>query len=430
MVSAPGGQPYSDSSTLGPLLADLARFHERTEAVVEGSHRLTYAELDRGSVELAGRLLAMGVGKGTRVGILLPNGTEWAMWFAAVGRIGGLALPLSTLSQAPELAWLLRAACVEMVVTTPAFRGHDYLARLEEAVPGLSGASGERPLLLPAAPRLRHVVVSVGADRPWVASLPDPGVVDPDLVTEVEADVAPHDPLVVIHTSGSTADPKGVVHGHGNLIGHTATMARDYVPQSAGDRFSSPRPWFWVAGMAADLFYCLHSGTTFVVPADGTAASIAPLVLEERLDFVGGSLQLFRQLAADTTLSQAGVSCLPLGIDLAGIAEGGGAEDGLRFRSGALELAIPASSASSFAPERFPNLFGMTESLGSHAGLPHGTQVPEGRERASGPPVPGMEHRVIDPASGLMGLDGPHLRGEDGSEPLVGQHSLGQCEKH
>jgi acyl-coenzyme A synthetase/AMP-(fatty) acid ligase len=390
-------QPYSRRLTIAGLVQDLAAFHGNIEAVVDESGRLSYHDLDTTSARLAQQLLALGLGKGSRIGILVPNGIDWLTIFVAAGRIGAVVLPLSTLAQAPELAWVVREAGIELLVTAPAFRGHDYLDRLEEALPGLDSADSKSPLFLRAAPRLRNVVVTGDATRPWSTVLPAPGV-DRDFLAAVEAGVAAHDPLVIIHTSGSTADPKGVIHSQGGFVGHTGNMARDYVPQSAGDRLCSPRPWFWVAGLAADLFYALHSGSTTVVPSDGSAAIIADLVERERLHYVGGSMPLFRQVSGSSSL--ASVELIPLGIDLAGIAERTGGAEEVRFRSEALEAHMPAVQARNLDPARFPNLFGMTEAIGSHSALPHCTQVPEGREGTSGPPVPGMERRVLDLATG------------------------------
>ncbi len=86
---------------------------------------------------------------------------------------------------------------------------------------------------------------------------------DDAFLAAAEAGVQPDDPVAIVHTSGSTADPKGVVHRHGALVGHTRRMAEGLALAAAGDRFCSPRPWFWVAGLAADLFYFKDNKLTF-----------------------------------------------------------------------------------------------------------------------------------------------------------------------
>ena len=90
---------------------------------------LGYREADERSRALARGLLAEGVGKGTRVGVLLPNGPEWLLAFLAASRIGALVVPLNTFSQARELGWVLRHADVDRLLTVDAFLGNDYLAQ-------------------------------------------------------------------------------------------------------------------------------------------------------------------------------------------------------------------------------------------------------------------------------------------------------------
>ena len=72
--------------------------------IIGTDFRLTFAEADSESIELAGRLLASGIGKGTRVGILFPNGPTWVVTWLALARIGALSVPLSTFS--PGESWL------------------------------------------------------------------------------------------------------------------------------------------------------------------------------------------------------------------------------------------------------------------------------------------------------------------------------------
>lgn len=384
---------------MGGVVTALAGTHAERAAVIEPGRTLTYRDLDRASAEMASGLLALGVSKGSRVGILLPNGVDWLVSFAAVTRVGGVAMPISTLATARELHWLLDAGCVGHLVCAPRYRSHDYLERLETALPSLKRASGTEPLFLPEAPHLRRIVVlgDQGNGRTWASA--QPGPVDDDVRAAAEARVHAGDPVVVIHTSGSTAEPKGVVHAHGRFLGHTCRMSEEYALPSAGDHFCSTRPWFWVAGLAADLFYQLHAGATFIVPSDTDSATILGLIEDVGIDFVGGPYPWFRQLDASSELSSAGYACLPLGIDLAGIARVEPARS-TSFTSAALESKVPATAAADFEPARFPNLFGMTETLGTHSGLPHGTQVDPRRAGTSGPPVPGVERRVIDPTTG------------------------------
>ena len=93
-----------------------------------------------------------------------------AVAMLAAGRIGALLVPINTFYQADEIAWTLRHADVHTLITVPRLLSHDYIARLEEAVPGLREARGSARVLLffvlclalgasiedtPAGPRIR-----------------------------------------------------------------------------------------------------------------------------------------------------------------------------------------------------------------------------------------------------------------------------------
>ena len=368
-------------ATLGDVVRDGAQRHSERVAVVDGDRRLTYAELDRRSADLAARLLADGLGRGGHVGMLLPNGVDFVVTLFAAARVGGVAAPLSTLSQPRELRWLLDHGDVEILVTADGFRGHDHLARLEDALAGLAGSVAGR-LALDGAPRLRVVHCTGEATRPWLGPVAGTDQVAAEVAAAAEATVGGDDPAVIIHTSGTSAEPKGVVHRHGAVAGHSWRMAHDYWLPGAGDVVWSPRPWFWVAGLVADLLYTLQCGATFVVPTSDDPADVARLVERERVTYLGGPAGASARLGRSREFAEAGLTTIPLSIDLAGVARTG---DAPRFVSDRLERRLPAVDATVAPPARHPNLFGMTETLGTHSALPHGALVPEGAEGASGP---------------------------------------------
>jgi acyl-coenzyme A synthetase/AMP-(fatty) acid ligase len=72
--------------------------------------------------------------------------------------------------------------------------------------------------------------------------------VDAELLAAVEAELSPADPAIVIYSSGSTADPKGAIHGHGALVRHTINLNR-FRDLKTEDRVYSPMPFFWVGGL-------------------------------------------------------------------------------------------------------------------------------------------------------------------------------------
>src|SRR5689334_16241632 len=221
--------------TVPELVHDAARrFGDKTYLVADDA-RLTYREVQARSGALAKGLLAEGIGKGARVGILIPNSDDFVVAALAVARVGGIFVPINTFSQARELGWLLRHADVTHLLAHPAFLNNDYLERLEDALPGLAGQSAAQPLFVAGAPFLRSVHVWGASDRSWsrgdeadmVAAGVAAGITD-DFLASVEDCVVPSDPAVIVYSSGSTADPKGAIHSQGALVRHSCNVLIGY----------------------------------------------------------------------------------------------------------------------------------------------------------------------------------------------------------
>src|SRR5688572_25620331 len=116
----------ADALTIPALLRLRAECDPDLAALVHDATTITYRELDERSRALAARLLAAGVGKRARVGVLMPNGIEWAVVAYAALRAGAVLVPLSTLLKPPELEAQLRSAAVAHLVTVGRYRGRDY----------------------------------------------------------------------------------------------------------------------------------------------------------------------------------------------------------------------------------------------------------------------------------------------------------------
>jgi acyl-CoA synthetase (AMP-forming)/AMP-acid ligase II len=154
-----------------PELLAIRRAHADGEFLVTDDERLGFAEADARSQVLADALLASGVGKGTRVGILFPNCAQWIISWLAAARIGALTVPLSTFAPGAELARLLRHTDIQVVLMGRSIAGHDLVDRFADALPGLS--DGSAAIALPEVPFLRHVHVWADCDRTWADCVPD-----------------------------------------------------------------------------------------------------------------------------------------------------------------------------------------------------------------------------------------------------------------
>jgi acyl-CoA synthetase (AMP-forming)/AMP-acid ligase II len=156
----PTAAPDALPASIPDLLA-LRRAHSDGEFLVTDHDRLSFAEADAQSQVLADALLASGVGKGTRVGILFPNCAQWIISWLAAARIGALTVPLSTFAPGAELARLLRHTDTQVLLMGRSIAGRDLVTRLADALPGL--ADGDAAIALPDVP--------LPAPRPRLARL-------------------------------------------------------------------------------------------------------------------------------------------------------------------------------------------------------------------------------------------------------------------
>jgi acyl-CoA synthetase (AMP-forming)/AMP-acid ligase II len=365
--------------TVGALLRDRVERFGSAEVVVTPDRRLTYAELDRTSRALAGQLVAAGAGKGSRVGILCPNGVEWLVTWAAVTRIGALAVLLSTYSTGPELRRTLAHADVSLLVVAP-FDGVDHLGLLADAVPHLTKAEAG-PLYVADLPALRSIWTWAPTSWSWAGPVGDqPGLGEggEPLIDALQAAVSPADAAVVIYTSGSTAVPKGVVHTQGVLIRHSArTMARTRAV-GPGDRVYAPNPFFWIGGIGATVLGTIHGGATLLCEPRFEPGPTLDFLEREGITVFLGQPHAWEAMRSHPTFADRRL-------------------DGLRTVRGGRGLA-------------------MTETCSSHAGREPGT-APSPGDRSFGRPIDGIEHRIVDPDTGATVPDGQLgeicVRGED-----------------
>jgi acyl-CoA synthetase (AMP-forming)/AMP-acid ligase II len=372
---------------------------------------------------MARGMLAMGLGKGSRVALLLPNGPEFTVAFMAAARIGALTAPLSTLYQGPELRWVLNHADIQMLLVTDKYLRHDYLARLEQSLPSLAGQrSGD--LALPETPYLRRILVWGDCDRDWAepgpaaleaaaASRPE---MDEAFLGAIEANVVPADLLCIIHTSGSTAEPKGVVHSQGPMIRHSWQKSHGYWALGEGDRMISNRPFFWIAGMTATLFHGLLTGVTLIIPEDTSGATALKLIETEGATAFCGDAAWLRALIVDATLKDAGYEVFRLSTDCAAIARR--TPEGPRFLNPRQAERTPEPIHR--ADETFGRSYGMTETISAHTTVPAGQTLPPDKYGSCGRTIPGAVMRIVDQQTRQP--VGPNVVGE----VLMGGYSLMQ----
>jgi acyl-CoA synthetase (AMP-forming)/AMP-acid ligase II len=163
----------------------------------------TFADVDRAARSLAASLRARGVGAGDVVVLQLPNWVEAGITFWAATYLGAVVVPIVHFYGAKEVGYILGATRPDVVVTADRFGHSDHLATYSEV---LADRTDARWLVVGDTP---------AASLPAGAT-PFEELLDADAIT-APADVDPATPAVIGFTSGTTQNPKGVVHSHETL---------------------------------------------------------------------------------------------------------------------------------------------------------------------------------------------------------------------
>jgi len=382
-----------------PILpAVLRRSVERygpREFLISGDQRLTYAQAGQQSAVRARGLLALGLGKGARIGLMAPNGAEWVLNWLAIGRMGGLAVCLSTFFQAREIEWALRHNDIDTLLISARHLNHDLIERLERAVPELATQTSP-DLYLARFPYLRRIIVLGQCDRPWAlkgpadlekAAAAQPRV-DAAFLASTEAQVTPADDLMIICTSGTTADPKAVVHTHGNVVRNCWDFEPYATPDlTEEDRLYTAMPLFWVGGSILALLPTMFQGAAIIFSESTHAEAVLDVVLRERPTY------------------------LILGWSVPGLAR--------EAAQRGADLSFVRFPPPPLPPEqRGGGSLGMTETFGSNSAIMPHLPVPPGKRGTLGPTLGDYERRIVDPETrrtlgpgevGELEVRGPNL---------------------
>ena len=361
-----------------------SRVDERGDALLHvcDDERITYAEADARSARLAKGLIAAGIGKGAHVALLYPNSPDFIVGLLAAARIGAVAVPISTLSSAEELGWLLANADAACLLAARGYRSQDFAAMLPAAVPGLD-LKAAPPLRLQAAPWLRHVWFSgpapEGEAPGWsIADLEAlGGTIGDAMLAAAEARVSPGDRLVIVHTSGSTSRPKGVIHAHGTLIRHLANINR-VRDLRADDVLFATSPWFWIAGFGFGLIGTLVAGARIVCSNAAEPSRVLDFIERERPTMSNGYAPGMIRYAQDPSFA---------------------ARDFSFMRRGNLHPIMPPDVRPADMDLRH-NIYGMTEVGSALTMSADETDQPEHRRGSLGQLLPGFEARIVDPETG------------------------------
>lgn len=362
------------------LLKEHAESAPRRVAYADSRRSVTYSELERRTRALAGHLTRTGLRRGDRVAICLGNCVEMVESCLAVLRAGMVGVPLDPRSSDAELAHFLRDSGADFVIADAT-----RLAQLRRLGPPYDRlgvlVTGADPVP-DGTPRFESAAESASAAESFGA---------PESVGAAEIDLLGlDDPAWMLYTSGTTNRPKGVLSTQRAALWSVAACYAPIFGLSSDDRLLWPLP----------LFHSFsHSLAILGVTAVGASARIADVLLppdglrqelRTAYEALGGPFTMLVSVPATYHRLVDSAGEAPQTLRVCVVA---GAPSGPTLRA-AVEEATGAPLL---------DMYGSTETCGAiTANRPQGSRV----DGSCGPPVPGVDVRIVDPRSGEGVPDG------------------------
>ncbi len=336
--------PFSRS--LADLVFEQAERYGSHPAVIAGDRVLSYAELANRASRIAGGLRARGIGRGDRVGLLINNRAEWIEAFFGAMIAGATVAAFSTWSTREELDWLIGDSGIGLLIAVDRFADNDYAAY----APTLA---------------VRETILLSGFDT----------LHGPPLDRGHGASAA--DAAILIYTSGSSSRPKSVPLTHVGIIenGFNIGERQGYTPD---DRVLLAPPLFWSYGCANAMSAALTHGATLVLQSKFEPAEAIALIEQHRCTALYTLPAITAAIVSHPTFAPDRVRSLRTGLTI------GAPQDIL-------------TAAQVLGASEICNVYGQTESYGNCAVTPHDWPL-ERRAACQGPPLPGVEVRIMDAA--------------------------------
>jgi fatty-acyl-CoA synthase len=344
--------------------------------------RWSYADLWDHAMEVARALVACGVGKETRVGVLMTNRPEWLSSVFGVSLAGGVAVGLSTFSTPAELDQLLKASAVSVLLLERQVLKKDFAAILEELEPAIGEAVPGR-LASRRFPFLRRLAMvgdtpAHGVIETWAEFLARGAAIPPALVEAASAAVRPADPGVLLFSSGSTGKPKGILSAQRGVTVQCWRAKRIF---GLGNdvRTWTANGFFWSGNFAYGLGLTLTCGGSLVLQPTFEPLEAIELMQAERVTMPYAWPHQWAQLEAAPTWAEADLSSL-------------------KYFETRLNLRAPQKTI--HTDYRQPSsTYGNTETFTISTGFAV-TDPPELTQGSHGEALPGNTIKVVDPLTG------------------------------
>jgi len=370
--------------TIAKALKEASEKWGDRQGLISKNERLTYLDLYKKACQLAWGFIKAGIKKGDHVATIFGTASEWVITKYALHIIGAVIVPVNGNFKAREIEFVLKQADVKILITVDKMRTGNYLATLDEIDRNILSGK-EKEIHSQVLPSLEKIIC-LSPDKNTSLNCFDFFEVmesghdyQRKEIENLQEMVRPNDICNILFTSGSTAFPKGAVHGHTSLLGIGIYLMGKTFELNPTHRLLCYFPFYHIAGCVYFTLGALTNGCALYVN-EFNPDEILPLIQNENITFYGGFEYHFNSLTNHPTFKD--------------------------FNLGSVSRILLAAGPEWYDKCRriFPgaaiiaNPYGFTEGTG--ISLMPSEKDYQVRKNTNGRPWPGIEMKVVDPLTG------------------------------
>lgn len=386
--------PWLDTLTIAEVLRQTAkRFHNRDAVVFCGINlRWSWSEFDAEVDRVARALLAIGLRRGDRFGVWATNVPEWVLLQFATARIGVILVTINPSYRPNELAYALRQAGIRGLALIDSFKGTDYFSSVRELLPELT-IQPPGKLANTQFPDLKWLI-AIRGEFPdgvisWETFLEGAEAVSSERLVNAEREVLWTDAINIQFTSGTTGTPKGATLSHHNVLLNAwyAGMCQKLTQE---DRICIPVPLYHCFGCVLGSLCSVVHGAAMIFPSESFHAGATLQAIEtERCTAVYGVPTMFIAMLEHAHYGDRRLDALRTGI----------------MAGSPCPIELMKRVTGDMGASQLTIGYGQTEA----SPLITQTRADDSMELRVGTigrPLPGIEARIVDPATGCELADG------------------------
>ena len=307
--------------TVCQALDETVAAHGNRAAAIFSAERevMSWKELQRQSDDVAAALLALGIRRGNRVGILAANRREWLLAQFGTARIGAVLVNINPAYRSSELEFALNKVRCRALIVARSVQTGNHLGLLRALAPELD-QPGDRPVLESRRlSHLKHVIVLGEGLVPARAErfsdfLRRAGPNTQRRLPALAAALDPDDTVNIQFTSGTTGAPKAVGLSHFSIV-NTARYAAHAMQLAEGDKVCIAVPLYQNHGMVLGVMACVATGATMVFPSETfDPARTLDAISRHRCTALHGVPSMFEAMLDHPDLADFDTSSLRTGV--------------------------------------------------------------------------------------------------------------------